>query len=256
MRIEASNLTMTAHDARIIRDVTLTLDGGRLVGLIGPNGAGKSTLLKILAGLLPPTSGTLSIDGRSIKSIDRQTLARTVAYLPQHGPAHWNLSVEAVVRLGRLPHRGRSGGSAANDEAATTRAMRTTDIEALRRRDIDTLSGGERMRALLARALAVEAPVLLADEPVAALDPRHQLLTMELLRETARAGALVVAVLHDLSLAGRFCDRLVLLHEGAVIADGTGAEVLSDANIAAAYGIAVHRGSFAGGDYLIPWKPA
>ncbi|MGV6872884.1 ABC transporter ATP-binding protein [Pseudochelatococcus sp. B33] len=255
MRIDASGLSVAAQRTRILDGLSFSLDGGELVGLIGPNGAGKSTLLKALAGLVAADSGSLLIDGTPIGAIDRRTLARTLAYLPQNGPAHWGLSVEAVVRLGRLPHRGRSSGGEAPDAAAVDRAMQATGIADLRRRAIDTLSGGERMRALLARALAVEAPVLLADEPVAALDPRHQLLTMALLRGMARAGRLVVAVLHDLSLACRFCDRLLLLREGAIVADGPWREALSDANIAAAYGVSVHRGAFENIDYIIPWKP-
>lgn len=255
MRIDASRLSVTAQGARILDGVSFSLDGGELVGLIGPNGAGKSTLLRTLAGLAAASSGSLLIDGAPVAAIDRRALARTVAYLPQNGPAHWGLSVEAVVRLGRLPHRGRSTGGDAHDAAAVERAMQATGIADLRRRAVDTLSGGERLRALLARALAVEAPVLLADEPVAALDPRHQLLTMALLRETARSGRLVVAVLHDLSLACRFCDRLLLLRGGALIADGPWRDTLTDANIAAAYGVSVHRGAFDGGDYIIPWQP-
>lgn len=255
MQIAASQLSVAAGCKSILNGLSFKLDGGQLVGLLGPNGAGKSTLLKTLAGLVAPGAGTLLINGAEVEKIDRRTLARTVAYLPQNGPAHWGLSVEAVVRLGRLPHRGRSTGGPLQDATAIERALQATGMADMRERAVDTLSGGERMRALLARALAVEAPVLLADEPVAALDPRHQLLTMELLHKTARAGALVVAVLHDLSLACRFCDRLMLLHGGTILAEGTWQETLSDANIATAFGVSVHRGMIENAGFVLPWKP-
>lgn len=249
--IVTGHLRLSLKGVPVLRGIDLSLPRGQLVGLIGCNGAGKSTLLRVLAGLVPADEGTVLVDGQPVGTIDPKERARLIAYLPQTGPAHWNLSVEALVRLGRLPHF----ANPRRDGDAVARALDATATAHLRGRDVDTLSGGERMRVLLARALAVEAPVLLADEPVAALDPRQQLLVLGLLRRMAEAGGLIVAVLHDLSLASRFCDRLVLLNRGAVLADGPCGAVLTDANIAAAYGVSAVRVDHAGERFILPWRP-
>jgi len=254
MRIDATGIEARADGRAILRDVHLGVRTGEFVGLIGPNGAGKTTLLRILAGLAPPAAGRVLLDGRDIDQTERRALVRSIAYLAQDGAVHWPLRVEALVALGRLPHRGRMGGVSKADRTAVDRALATTDTAGLRRRIVGTLSGGERMRVLLARALATEAPLLLADEPVAALDPRHQLDCMALLRGLALAGTGVVAVLHDLTLAARFCNRLILLSDGGVRADGPPDVVLSDHHLRDAYGVAVHRGTAAGQPFLLPWE--
>ncbi|MFC7335402.1 ABC transporter ATP-binding protein [Rhodocista pekingensis] len=238
----------------ILEAIGLSAGAGEVVGLIGPNGAGKSTLVRAIAGLLPLESGQVRIAGRPLSAYSRRELANTVAYLPQGHTVHWPLDAYHVVALGRLPHLGPLGRPTPEDEAAIARAMETADAAAFAPRTITSLSGGERARVMLARALAVEAPILLADEPVAALDPYHQLQVMELLRGIAATGRLVVAVLHDLPLAARFCDRLVLLGGGRVVADGEPEAVLARPNLEAAYRVQGLYGSEGEERYVLPWR--
>lgn len=220
----------------VLQGIGTVLEPGRLVGIVGPNGAGKSTLLRAMLGLLPFT-GTIRIDGAPLGSIARGVLARKLAYLPQGQTLHWPLTVERLVALGRLPHLAPMSGLSPGDTAAIETAMERADVADLRTRIATELSGGERARVLLARTLAVGAPALLADEPLAALDPGHQLDVMELLRAEARAGALVVTVLHDLTMAARYCDRLLLIDGGVVVADDTPPAVLTPARLREVYGI-------------------
>lgn len=254
MRITAQDLHITLGRRAVLSGVSLTLGRGELVGLIGPNGAGKTTLLRALAGLLAPDRGSICLDGTPLRQIPVGERARRIAFLAQSAPVHWAMPVAEMVALGRLPWRVPFAGPTSQDAAAVARAMAAADVDAFADRPADTLSGGERMRALIARALAVEAPLLLADEPVAALDPFHQLQIMELLAATARAGTGVAVVLHDLALAARYCDRLVLLAHGAVLAEGPPADVLTDPLLAEAYRVVVLRGSRAGTPFLLPWQ--
>ncbi len=227
-----------------------------MVGLIGPNGSGKTTLLRVLANLRVPDAAACAIRARARARSAAAELSRQIAYLAQGGDVHWPMRVEALVALGRLPHRNRFQSRSTTDRAAIERAMLAADVAALRERTMNQISGGERMRVLLARALAVEAPMLLADEPVAALDPLHQLQVMALLRKKAASGDGVVVVLHDLALAARFCDRLVLLDGGKVLAAGDPAAVLTDANLATAFGVDVVRGEHEGAAFVLPWTPS
>jgi iron complex transport system ATP-binding protein len=254
MRIEARGVTVQANGATLLHPLDLTLDPGHLVGVLGPNGAGKTTLLRVLANLQRLDDGCVLYDGAPASQLGHTTLARQLAYLAQGATVHWPLTVEHLVSLGRLPYRRLWRQDASADTRAVTAALRVTETEALRHRTLATLSGGERMRVLLARALAVEAAALVADEPIAALDPYHQLQVMEVLRETARRGTLVVAVLHDLTLAARFCDRLVLLDAGRVVADGAPDVVLSAANLTRVYRVTVVRDTHDGALYVVPWS--
>ena len=222
----------------VVDEVSTAFEGGSLVGIIGPNGAGKSTLARAMLGLLPLSGGHIAVDGQDIATIDRRVLARAVAYLSQGQTLHWPLAVERVVALGRLPHLAPLSRLDPADAAAIDRAIERADIGHLRGRIATELSGGERARVLLARALAVEASALVVDEPLAALDPGHQLEVMDLLRVQAQAGTLVVAILHDLTLAARYCDRLLLLDRGGLVADGAPADVLTEKRLASVYGIA------------------
>ena len=256
MRIEAEGISVRLGSVDALRGVDFSAGAGEIVGLIGPNGSGKTTLLRALANLRAPDRGRVRYSGKSPTELGAAALSQQIAYLAQEGEVHWPMRVEALVALGRLPHRRAFQKSTASDHAATERAILAADIAHFRDRTMNQISGGERMRALLARALAVEAPMLLADEPVAALDPLHQLQVMDLLRRKAAAGDGVVVVLHDLALAARFCDRLVLLDGGRVLAAGDPAAVLTDANLAAAFGVEVVRGERDGAAFVLPWLPS
>ena len=225
----------------VLERVDMALPAGMLVGLLGPNGAGKTTLLRILAGLLAPDLGEVQWDGEPLARLPRRQRARLLGYLAQTPDCHWDLSVAEVVALGRLPHRGAFRGPTAADQSATARALADCELEGLAGRAIHTLSGGEQRRVFLARALAGEPRVLLADEPVSGLDPAHQLDVMGRLQTVARGGAAVAVVMHDLSLAARFCDRVVLLGEGRIQGEGSPDEVLDDALLARVYGVRVAR---------------
>ncbi len=206
-----------------------------------------------MLGLRTRTTGHVLLDGASFLDMPPQQRARHVAYLPQERHVEWRLPARDIIMLGRYPHRARFGGPTAEDRAAVSRALDAVDGHAIADRPVTVLSGGERTRILLARALAVEAPILLADEPIAALDPWHQLHVMEILRERARAGAGILVVIHDLALAARFMDRLVLMNDGAIAADGPPAEVLTPDLLASVYRIEALAGQNAGESYVLPW---
>lgn len=229
-------LSVSLGTRTVMDGMSLSLEPGRLIGIIGPNGAGKSTLIRALLGLVP-YRGNIALDGAEITSLTRARIARELAYLPQGQILHWPLSVERLVGLGRLPHLAPMSRISAADQTIIDRAMKRADIDHLRDRVATELSGGERARVLLARALAVEARGLIADEPLASLDPGHQIDVMELLRSEAASGALVVAVLHDLTMAARYCDRLLLMDRGRLVAQGAPLEVLNEANLRSVYGV-------------------
>ena len=220
----------------VVHDVSAAFGAGTLTGIVGPNGAGKSTLARAMLALVA-ASGTVRVDGVDVTAMPRGELARRIAYVPQGQTLHWPLTVERLVGLGRLPHLAPMSLISETDSAAIERAMDRADVLDLRDRIATELSGGERARVLFARALAVEAPALIADEPLASLDPGHQIDVMELLRAEADGGGLVIAVLHDLTMAARYCDRLLLIDEGRIVSDGTPAEVLTAARLRAVYGI-------------------
>jgi iron complex transport system ATP-binding protein len=252
--LTADGLCVSLNGHRILTDIALDCAPGRIHGLIGPNGAGKSTLLKALAGLIAPERGELRLGGTPLADIEPAERARRIAYLPQGGDVAWPLSVMQLVTLGRLPHRTLFRAQCARDAAAIARALARMDAGAMAALRADRLSAGERARVLLARALAVEAPILLADEPVAALDPLHQLEVMHTLREEAAGGAMVVVVLHDLTLAARFCDRLLLLNHGRIAAAGAPSAVLSADALSSVFGISAYAGSHEGEAFVLPWR--
>lgn len=249
--VRLDSVSIMLGPRRVVDGVSVDLAGGGVIGLIGPNGAGKSTLVRAIAGLIP-AEGSILIDGAPVATMVLRDRARRIAYLPQGQTVHWPLTVERLVALGRLPHLAPFARPAEGDAQAIERALERTELQPLRDRSVNELSGGERARVLLARALAVEAPLLLADEPLAALDPAHQIEVMALLRAEAARGATVIAVLHDLTLAARWCDRLLLIDQGRLLADGKPAEVLTADRIGSVYNVSAFIGEAAGEPLIVP----
>lgn len=256
MKLEASGIVVAAGSKRIVDGAALAIGDGEFVGLIGPNGAGKSTLLRAIVGVQPREAGTVTVEGRPSHDFSPRERARRLAFLPQERRVEWRLPARDVVMLGRYPHHAGFGGPTAADRDAVSRAMAAVDAQGLEDRPATVLSAGEKARILLARALAVEAPILIADEPIAALDPYHQLHVMEILRAQARAGRSVLVVLHDLMLASRYMDRLALMSDGRIVANGRPEDVLTDDRLGAVYRVRAIRGVEAGASWLSPWARA
>ena len=220
----------------VLRDIAFSVAPGEIVALVGPNGAGKTTLLRAIAGLLP-ARGEIRLGGAALATLKPTERARRVAYLAQEGAIHWPLSVRDVVALGRVPHVGAGRALRAADRAIVEAAIQGCCLDHLADRPTDALSGGERARVLLARALAVEAPLLLADEPIAALDPALQVATLRLLQAQAEAGRAVVTVMHDLGQAARIAGRFLVLVDGRLVADGSPKALFESGALARAFGI-------------------
>ncbi|MDB5429618.1 MAG: transporter related [Caulobacter sp.] len=216
---------------RVLHDVSLAVQPGEVVGILGPNGAGKTTLLRAGLGLTPIESGEVHLGERPLHGLSPGDRSRLAGYLPQERRVGWNLAAWQVASLG-APHL--AAGAA---EAAAREALGRVGLANLADRGVLEMSGGERARALLARLLVTGAPLLAADEPVAGLDPDAQLLTLELLRAEAEKGVAVVVTLHDLTLAARTCDRLIILHDGHVVGEGPPRQALSPEVLAAVFGL-------------------
>ncbi len=250
--LAAAGLSLTLSGTRILDGVSTAFRPGSVTAVLGPNGAGKSTLLACLGGLRDADSGSVLLGGVPRAALSRRDLARRIGFLPQTADVHWDIDVATLVALGRFPHRGRWAASDA-DRAAITRAMLATDCTRFAARGVNTLSGGERARVLLARVLAGEPEWLLADEPLANLDPAHQLDGLDCLRAVARTGAGVVVVLHDLNHAARVADAVLLMRAGRVVAQGAPDTVLTTALIAETYGVAAHFGTTPEGQrFIVP----
>jgi iron complex transport system ATP-binding protein len=252
--LRATELSVELAGNPIVERATLALTPGALTVLVGPNGAGKTTLMRALAGLIP-AEGRIELEGRPLATFSARERARRIAYLPQGHVFHWPMSVAAVVALGRHPHADAFAPLADADRAAVAKALAATAAAPWAARAVTTLSGGERARVALARALASEAPILLADEPTMSLDPRHQLVVMELLARAAHDGGAVLAIVHDLALAARFADRVVMMERGRLVADGKPREVLTPERIAAVFGVEASIADSAVGPIPILQRP-
>ena len=253
MKLDAKNITVQVDHCAIVKNASFTLEGGGFVGLIGPNGAGKSTLLKAIVGVRRRDRGSVHLGDRAAETLSPIERARMLSYMPQDRRVEWDLPARAVVGLGRYPYRDGLRGASPDCAAAVERALHRVDMEALAERPFAVMSGGERARVLLARALAVEAPILFVDEPISGLDPYHQIHVMEILRDLANSGVGVLAVLHDLTLAARYMDRLILMQGGEIVQAGSADEVLNAAQLKKVYRVSALRGETETGRYVIPW---
>ena len=251
--LTAQDLNVTLAGRLVLRDVTLALQPGHLVALVGPNGAGKTTLLRALAGLVP-SSGVIDVGGAALSSLSLRQRARRFAYLPQGHIVHWPLPARDIVALGRYPHGATDPARlTVKDTEAVLRAMQAADVVEFSERRVTELSGGERSRVALARVLAVEAPVILADEPTSSLDPRHQIDVMKTLRVAADQGALVMVVTHDLGFAARFADTLLVLSDGRLVSQGAPTEALSEDIMGQVFRISAYRAEYQREAVIVPW---
>lgn len=240
--ISLSQLCLGYRHKTVLGPLDATFAGGALHILAGPNGAGKSTLLRHLAGIVPKQSGDVVFDSQPLDSLHRFEKARRMAYLAQDRDLVWPLKVRDVVMLGRHPHGASLETATDADDHAVAQALQDTDLDDFADRPVTELSGGERARVLLARVLATGAEWLLLDEPVAGLDPRQQFLLMALLKNQVRQGRSVLLVLHDLALAARFADEILLLDKGLTVAQGSVESVLTPACLADVFGISTTLG--------------
>lgn len=250
MALRFDHLCVRLGGHAALRDVSGSLSPGRITAILGPNGAGKSTLLACLAGLRSPDVGSVTLDGQALAGLPARARARRIGFLPQRGEVHWDLPVAALVGLGRLPFHG-GWGAGPDDEAAIAAALAATDCTHLAQRGALDLSGGEQKRVLLARVLAGQPKWLLADEPLANLDPGHQWDAIAVFQACARAGTGVGLVVHDLGLAARIADDVLLLHEGAVLARGNAENTLTPANLAQAFGIEAQLATDGSGQFRL-----
>jgi len=250
MTLGFDRLSLTLRGRPVLNSIQGRFRAGRITAILGANGAGKSSLLSCLAGLRTPDSGSIKIDGRALSSLSSKERGQRIGLLPQRPDIHWNVDVKTIVSLGRLPHSG-GWGLSARDHEAINKAMVMTDCTALAQRKALRLSGGEQSRVLLARVFAGEPDWLLADEPLASLDPAHQFDVLGQLKTYAAAGHGVIVVLHDLTQAARFADDIMIMKQGHILAAGPRDAVMTAETLASAYGVEVQINKSATGEPLV-----
>lgn len=235
--IHAEDISFSFGDTPVLESVSLTVAKGELVGLIGPNGAGKTTFLRLISGVLTPSQGTVTLDGDLLESLSTHEVGKRLAVVPQQTELSFDFSIRDVITMGRHPYQGRLERLQSADRTMVDQAMEQTETAYLADRPFSAISGGERKRVLIARAIAQDTPALLVDEPTASLDINHQVSVFELLRSLVSQDKAILAAVHDLNLAARYCDRLVLLADGQIQASGTAESVLQSDRLRQAYGI-------------------
>lgn len=251
--VEVHDLTVKAGSATLVSDVTLLVEAGTWCTIVGPNGAGKTTLVETIAGLRRIAQGTVSITGSSLGDLNERERARLVSLVPQHPQVPSGMTVRDYVALGRVAYHGLLRAPSAGDRAAVDAVIERLALREFCDRDVATLSGGERQRMVLGRALAQSTMVIVLDEPITGLDLRHQMDLLELLKkEVNECGLTVVATLHDLTLAGQFADRLVLLDKGRVVLDGPAREVVRSEELSRRYGMNLRVVDVDGSDVVVP----
>ncbi len=239
VELNARDLCLSKGQQPLVRNVSAHLNPQELVALIGPNGAGKSSLLRMLAGLEEPDQGDVRLEGRAISELKAPERARLLAYLPQRRPMAWPLRTRDVVALGRYAHGTSPSQLSGEDQDAVERAMTACSLTPFADRSVDSLSGGEEARVHCARVIASEAPLILADEPAASLDPFHQHKIMGLFRDYVDQGGGALIVLHDLSLALQYADRVMIMADGIIAKEGSPSETLTEATLEATYGVPI-----------------
>ena len=238
MKLSINGITFYYESVKALDDITFEANEGEILGVIGPNGSGKTTLLRCINLVLKPKVGTVFIDGKNILKLDRKDIAKNIGVVPQNPTIHFPFTVFEIVLMGRTPHLGRLDRETSKDIEIAKNAMKITNTHHLANRSIDEVSGGEKQRAIIARALTQEPKILLLDEPTLHLDINHQLEVLELIKKLARKNNLIVVLVsHDLNLASRYCDRLLLLKSGKIYSMGEPQEVLTPRSIKEVYNI-------------------
>lgn len=242
--IHINNLLSGYGPCDVIQNISAEGKQGELIALVGANGSGKSTLLKTLAGIITPTSGTINYLGKDLAGFSSRKRAKIISYLAQNREAYPSMPVYEIVELGRAPYRGSLGQISSTGKDIIESAMVRTKTQALKDRKFNNLSGGEQARVLLARALAVDAPIILADEPISALDPAFQISMMQALQREAKKGKIVITALHDLSLASQFSSKIWMLKNGKIVAKGVPKKVLNAENLKNTFQVKLPKGGF------------